>query len=141
MNGCRAFSLMSESMNDNVIFALGCGTGSLSTLVLVLLQKWYMYRLPVAAPEVPDPLPAAPRPINTAVASASHVQDAVVIHIIPPDEALVHDTCIVCMEEYSIKQSVVECTSCHVILGHASCLESWFQRQLSCPHCRTQFYE
>jgi hypothetical protein len=68
------------------------------------------------------------------------IQDAVIIHIVPTPQSLVEKTCLVCLEDLALKQAVVECTSCHSVLGHASCLEAWFHKQLSCPHCRAYFF-
>lgn len=119
-------------MLDNIsIYMLGYGTGIISTLITFFIKEWYVNRNRVVEQHE---LVQAPR--------RDDIQDALFIHFRPPETSIANSiTCLVCMEEFSSKQAVVECNSCHTILGHAVCLEMWFQRKLSCPHCRKDFFE
>ncbi|CAF3189543.1 unnamed protein product [Rotaria socialis] len=44
-------------------------------------------------------------------------------------------TCIICREEMQVQQSIKRLTCQHIF--HKNCLRSWFQRQQTCPICRT----
>ena len=115
-------------MLDNIsIYFIGYITGIVTAIISFFVKDWYSTRRINGENVVP-------------VARPREVQDALFIHVVPPEQSLEDKNCLVCMEEFTSKEAVVECTSCHTILGHASCLESWFQQKLSCPHCRTDFF-
>ncbi|CAF1282736.1 unnamed protein product [Adineta ricciae] len=44
-------------------------------------------------------------------------------------------TCIICREEMQVQQSIKRLGCQHIF--HKNCLRSWFQRQQTCPICRT----
>ncbi|CAF3910589.1 unnamed protein product [Rotaria sp. Silwood2] len=44
-------------------------------------------------------------------------------------------TCIICREEMQVQQSIKRLSCQHIF--HKNCLRSWFQRQQTCPICRT----
>jgi len=140
---------------NTIIFIIGYGSGLFTIIFLVLIKyywnRWMNYEdenedededenedVPIQRPiEIPRPEQIAEqRPENL-----SEQIDALIIHIVPPNASLVDETCLVCLEEITIKQAVVECTTCHRVLGHASCLENWFHQKLSCPNCRQIFIE
>jgi len=125
---------------NTIIFIIGYGSG-IFTIIFLLLIRYYWNRWMNYEDENEDVIPrpeqrAVPKPENL-----SEQIDAVIIHIVPPNASLVDETCLVCLEEITIKQAVVECTTCHRVLGHASCLENWFHQKLSCPNCRQIFIE
>jgi len=119
-------------MLDNIsIYILGYGTGIVTTMIGVFVKDWYANRSRVVEQQALVP-----------AVRQNEIQDALFIHFRPPETSIANGlTCLVCMEEFLSKQALVECTSCHTILGHATCLETWFQRKLSCPHCRKDFFE
>jgi hypothetical protein len=113
-------------MDENsIVFIIGYGSGFFSCVIILIAHYFYKSR---------QQTQREPGTIQ--------IQDAVLIHIVPPERYVMKDTytCLVCLEEYTLKQAIVECTTCHAVLGHASCLDSWFQRKLSCPHCRANFF-
>ncbi|CAF1146606.1 unnamed protein product, partial [Rotaria sordida] len=44
-------------------------------------------------------------------------------------------TCIICREDMQVQQSIKRLSCQHIF--HKNCLRSWFQRQQTCPICRT----
>lgn len=114
-------------MDENDIqFIFGYGSGFFSSIIIMIFIHYFCKRRQQSQNE--------PGTIE--------VQDAVLIHIVPPERYVMKEThtCLVCLDEYTSKEAIVECTICHAVLGHASCLDSWFQRKLSCPHCRVNFF-
>ncbi|CAF0784923.1 unnamed protein product [Didymodactylos carnosus] len=49
--------------------------------------------------------------------------------------AVTDTTCIICREEMLVQQSIKRLGCQHIF--HKNCLRSWFQRQQTCPICRT----
>lgn len=49
--------------------------------------------------------------------------------------ANIDSTCIICREEMTAESQPKRLPCSHVF--HAHCLRSWFQRQQTCPTCRT----
>lgn len=45
------------------------------------------------------------------------------------------NTCIICREEMTVESGAKKLPCNHIF--HPNCLRSWFQRQQSCPTCRT----
>lgn len=120
-------------MDENtVVFIFGYGTGLFSVIFILLIKYYYARWMNSTSNQNQNPLQ------NSHQNSPEQI-DALIIHIIPPNKSLVNETCLVCLEEYTNKQAVVECTTCHRVLGHASCLENWFHQKLSCPNCRQIF--
>lgn len=55
------------------------------------------------------------------------------------DLAAMDATCIICREEMTVDASPKRLPCSHVF--HAHCLRSWFQRQQTCPTCRTDIWQ
>ena len=105
-------------MNDNIIMYLfGCATGFGSCIILYMIKQWVSNQF------------------NENLLPLQSISPLLKLSFTPPANA---DSCLVCLEDYTNKQAVIECTSCHVLIGHASCSYEWFQRNLSCPHCRVE---
>ena len=130
---------------NTIIFIIGYGSG-LFTIIFLLLIRYYWLNYENENEDEDEDIRIQSQldlqsqlPIQSRL--AEDAVDALIIHIIPPNTSLVDETCLVCLEEITIKQTVVECTTCHRVLGHASCLENWFHQKLSCPNCRQIFIE
>ncbi|PIC26552.1 hypothetical protein B9Z55_019096 [Caenorhabditis nigoni] len=60
--------------------------------------------------------------------------------VVSNDELAAMDaTCIICREEMTVESSPKRLPCSHVF--HAHCLRSWFQRQQTCPTCRTDIWQ
>lgn len=60
--------------------------------------------------------------------------------VVSSDELTAMDaTCIICREEMTVEAAPKRLPCSHVF--HAHCLRSWFQRQQTCPTCRTDIWQ
>ncbi|EFP05668.1 CRE-SEL-11 protein [Caenorhabditis remanei] len=60
--------------------------------------------------------------------------------VVSSDELAAMDaTCIICREEMTVEAAPKRLPCSHVF--HAHCLRSWFQRQQTCPTCRTDIWQ
>ena len=127
-------------MDNSTTFMFGYGLGAVNTILIIVLRYWYTqcyredrnhYQPPInIQPSLSSAIQIQPRPI----------QDALIIHFRLPEGISASSNCLVCLENMIDKQTIVECTSCHTNLGHYACIEDWFHLNMSCPHCRTNFF-
>lgn len=103
-------------MDDKImLYFIGFSTGIMVSILIYIIKLYYCS--------------------NNLNENLHSISPLLKLSFTPPENA---DSCLVCLEDYTNKQAVIECTSCHILIGHASCAYQWFQRNLSCPHCRVE---